>query len=324
MVASLGLSAPASASECPNEQLRQESNSTQLPDCRAYELVSPANMGGFPVSIPGGSQDGPVLVVAEGNDVLFDSVGQPAGSGAIPNGQGTDVFESARTATGWVTTDLHPEGVVKGQSGNQGLELVAASRDGSTALIKTIRSLSPLDMNSAEYDLYLLQRGKEPILVSHGSLPRTVPFGSGGAAITFVASNPDLTSIGFESAIALDPEASTGTNSYVWSTVGNEENAGLVAPPFGSNNGALYAITPDGRPVYLEAATETLRVGFNTVDHGNHSLQISGPTLSGSGFAGLSPTALSHTSLRRITSTPPTPIPVGTSMPSKSAAREQD
>src|ERR1039458_2688772 len=55
LLACLTFSSPALAAECPNEQLRQESNvnpstgrpySAALPDCRAYEMVSPAEKDG--------------------------------------------------------------------------------------------------------------------------------------------------------------------------------------------------------------------------------------------------------------------------------------
>ncbi len=84
---------------CPNETLRQQTGSSYLPDCRAYELVSPENAGNV-IIFPNGL-DAPYAT----NPARFGFVG---GLGAItgtdpPDGDAVDTYVSTRTATGWVT-----------------------------------------------------------------------------------------------------------------------------------------------------------------------------------------------------------------------------
>jgi hypothetical protein len=198
---------PAFASEpCANEQYRQASNSTQLPDCRAYELVTPADAGGqvdYQLSLeetgnepsPGlnrglqsfedisneGNLDpqlrGPLDVQGNGEDVFWDSTATPAGTGAIPDGGEYDAFRSTRTSSGWSTQDLLPSGL---QTPGGGLPkvVIGASVDGSTALILTPLALQPgAFANPQEASLgswagLVIYRvhadGTRPELVTHG------------------------------------------------------------------------------------------------------------------------------------------------------------
>jgi hypothetical protein len=105
--------APAS-SECANEQLRIENNSIALPDCRAWELVSPADAGGE-VYAPVQGVDGAPLVsevpsraAAGGEGVVY--VADPpvlGGNGAQGEGLG-DQWLAGRAPSGWTANVLTP------------------------------------------------------------------------------------------------------------------------------------------------------------------------------------------------------------------------
>ncbi len=96
-IAGLGLSAaPALAEDCPNAGLRAENNSTRLPECRAYEMVTPLYKEGFGVEQGAYTDDG---VVA------YKSIGSFAGNAS---GKAGNWYHATRTAAGWATTALSP------------------------------------------------------------------------------------------------------------------------------------------------------------------------------------------------------------------------
>ena len=96
---------------CPNAQLRQQTGASFLPDCRAYELVSPENAGSVILS-----DLGPTSPVAE-NPSRFGFSGE---FGAIdgagdPQAVFGDTYIATRTNQGWTTKYV-------GIRGNEGAE----------------------------------------------------------------------------------------------------------------------------------------------------------------------------------------------------------
>jgi hypothetical protein len=84
---------------CPNATVRQETASNYLPDCRGYELVSPANAGGtslYPEGPNSAEASNPSRLAFGG---FLDTI---PGTGDPVNVLG-DLYVSTRTNEGWVT-----------------------------------------------------------------------------------------------------------------------------------------------------------------------------------------------------------------------------
>jgi hypothetical protein len=324
--------AAVAAEPCANEQLRAESNvnpatgqpySSQLPDCRAYELVSPADTGGYPVAsldeqrINTPVQGAELAQITSGGTVFFVSRAVPAGTGAVPNGRSLAVFASKRTASGWVTTDRTAFSAI-GDS-----DLIAGSADGSSVLFGTTVSLVPADQDNPfgevlgqsaywnAYDLYRIREGGEPQLVSQGDLPRVAtpsnlndgvnaPLDLSRPGLPFVF-NQDLSAVGFTSSVPLTAAATAGhADCYAESTVGSGL-AGLTNPDVGNNiklttqsNCALLGMTPDGRAIIQDTSGDefngVILVDSPTFPSSSISVyQLSGPTVGATTFNALSP-----------------------------------
>jgi hypothetical protein len=101
---------------CPNNHVRQETGSSYLPDCRAYELVSPGSAGAvilFPSKFPADQESGNAYnegvpyITNEGfasspsRFTFFGGISTINGLDA-PIGR-TDMYMATRTDTGWVT-----------------------------------------------------------------------------------------------------------------------------------------------------------------------------------------------------------------------------
>ena len=108
-ISMLGLVAqsPAGASDgaCANEALRSELSSGQLPDCRAYELVSPSYSEGTLITDT-------YATSSDGSRMIVGSLGTFAGTEQLALSLGSRVAGAAylflRTLTGWVPASLYP------------------------------------------------------------------------------------------------------------------------------------------------------------------------------------------------------------------------
>ena len=117
----------ASAQGCANEALRTGLGSAQLPDCRAYELVSPAAKNGWSVGV----------LSADTSHAILGSIGGFLGSDQIAI---ANRYKAERTTNGWSTSPMsEPTGFVGSVDDN----LLGESEDLSEGLFVYSSSSTP-------------------------------------------------------------------------------------------------------------------------------------------------------------------------------------
>jgi hypothetical protein len=157
--------------ECPNEQLRQQNNSLNLPDCRAYEQVSPASKDGGSGEVLTFGTAGqaakqlPMQSLADGSAITYP--GEPAFDVPPRNAVQEELsqYTSVRSSSGWGTADgntLTPESVptatLPAVAEGTGAQVLEETPDGSKVFFldeKHEPGITP-DSNAAEGepDLY--------------------------------------------------------------------------------------------------------------------------------------------------------------------------
>jgi hypothetical protein len=228
--------APARAADCPNAAIRAQNNSTQLPDCRAYELVTPVFKEGFSPAPTGLTADGGLTYLSNGN---FANNGN--GSGGIPGG---NTYLATRSGSGWASKGLAP-----GPDYYTNMPLVRPfpvgfSSDARSSLWLMRRS----DQTNAVTDLYIRHPDDTFTRIGSGE----------GTQIFTVASHQgsaDLSHIAF----------TVGADAYEFVGTGGEprlvsvDNAGQSLSPgecasttVGTYQGSFrHVISADGRVIFL-------------------------------------------------------------------------
>jgi hypothetical protein len=219
----LGLCGVASAAaECPNEQLRAENKSLQLPDCRAYEIVSPAGKTGGIGDVLArealGQELRPMQATADGEAITYN------GEAFLESPAGTiNQYVSSRTPSGWDTTDVSlPE-----QEGVRPALVLGASADLSSFLFASEfgSQLSP-EAPVGYSNLYVTKGTDVPVPVMTSRPANRTPetFGqvNGGSldALRIAAWSDDLSEVYFAANGVLTENAPPGSetedNLYRW------------------------------------------------------------------------------------------------------------
>jgi hypothetical protein len=139
MLAGLGgaLATPAWAEGCPNEQLRaQDGHALRLPDCRAYEQVSPVAKNFTDVL---GEAD-VVQSSPLGDGVTFYSHAPFPG---VFSATGPSLYLSTRAAGEWSIQGLVPPTVSRSQPGHGSASVLSLTEDLSRAIVNTEPGLEP-------------------------------------------------------------------------------------------------------------------------------------------------------------------------------------
>jgi hypothetical protein len=290
---------------CPNAARRAENSSRRLPDCRAYELVSPPDKNGGDVS-PDTSRTRAAQGLAPGEPMAVQFTSHTAFGDARGGGISIDymaIRDAQPLTQGWGTHAITPQQnpmPVRSAANQDPAYEGNFSPDLSTGVFRAFSPLTDEDPNVANIEnLYLRSNLRSPGAGSYQLLTPcpgcTAPLGntffqSGSEQDPrFVGASADFSHVIFESAYgltadapgcSLDPSALCPRRLYEWEG-GSVRPAGVL--PDGSvpthsiggsgmlepNSYVFNAISADGRKVFFTDASNSL-----TEEEGNLYMRL--------------------------------------------------
>lgn len=185
------VAAPASpaAQSCQNQALREQNRSTGLPDCRAYEQVTPPAKNGYDAGTGG------LQAAADGNGLASESYG--AFSDENQSALIVNPYLSKRTASGWTTTPLGPPVTSRPNAGFATLfGFYSANLEFAGVASNTGESLAPNDDPTQE-NIYW-RDNSDGAYTTLTVLPNgdRIPCGNGRCVV--VGATPDLQHVLFQ------------------------------------------------------------------------------------------------------------------------------
>lgn len=237
---------PATAAPCPNEAIRQAQRATLLPDCFAWEQVSPIEKNSM--DLPDGRTTNVPADVILNSNATGDAIAWIAQGGFAGSPMSTVItgYASHRSAD-WSTT---PGGVRLGYAGNTSSTFLP-SADVSAALVGSPIALAPgaIEGSGNLYRRDLLSGGMT--LVATSTDPSWTNAALNGAGEVVYAGTPNFSEVILISTDPLLPEAAGQIRQAYLSSDGHLE---LISElPDGSLAGILnFAwISEDGARIFL-------------------------------------------------------------------------
>ncbi len=273
---------------CSNEQLRSEQPfAGRLPECRAYELVSPANTGGQDATEPYISGVATSRAALSGEGITYGSRGGFAESAGVPF---TAQYLSRRGAGGWSTQSITaPDEAYAGldneYAGYRGLFFTPELSEGVTGTFAAVSPEAPkglMELYRADFadGAYQLVSHLPPAEEFYGEL-----YAAGGTPLTIVVgASTDLSHVVFELkgplrewaggqafpvSVSNSGEAWEGTRSDVWHAV-SADGSRIVFEHSGEQYARVNTEQPQGGEACEDAA------GACTIKLSNGSAQYQG------------------------------------------------
>jgi hypothetical protein len=279
--------AAAAAESCPNAAIRVLQGSTFLPECRAYEQVSPVEKNGGNVNLVLPVQAGP-----SGDGVTFQSAESFAGNPTDVKG---NLFLSSRSADGWSTAGIDPPQFNQLAFGVLGVS-AATSEDLSKTEQVSLVALAPgaVEGNS---NLYLRdnQTGRLTTIATEPGEELYKTFRYNGSGSAYSGSTSDFSHILFASPLPLTAGATAGIENVFDYTEGHlvlvSEMPGGGEFPEGATtpgNSTLHATYPvraisaDGSRIFFQSRINGSETGGVFMREDGRTIPISVSQRSGS------------------------------------------